>query len=155
MWGLTAEHYVFLRLKNCTIENANFFAHAPILLKHGSFQRYWSTCFRSTLTSEAPDLQESGTVLEVSKMTLWRHLMKYHFTCTDFAQTWLILKVWKYSFQIYFNIGGTPPPGVGNRPRSLQNEALETAIEISLLMHRFCSNMAQFKGMEVLISDPF
>ena len=76
-------------------------------------------------------------------------------TCTDFAQTLLILKVWKHLFQIHFNIGGTRPPGVRNRPRSLQNEALETAIEIPLYLHRFFSNMAHFKGMHVLTSDAF
>ena len=30
-------HYVFVGSKTYTIENANFFPHAPILLKHGSF----------------------------------------------------------------------------------------------------------------------
>ena len=104
---------------------------------------------------EAPNLQESGTVLEVSKMTLWRHLLKYPFTCTDFAQTLLILKVLKQKFQIHFNIGGPRPPGVRNCPPSLQKDALETPIEIPLYMHRFCSNMAHFKGIEALISDQF
>ena len=96
--------------------NANFGPPPPILLKHGSFERYGHTDFRSILTSEAPDLQESGTVLKVSKMTLWRQLLKYHFTCTDFAQTWLIWKIWIHWFQIHFNIGGTRPPGVRNSP---------------------------------------
>ena len=68
--------------------------------------------------------------------------MKYHFTCTDFAQTWLILKVLKQLFQIHFNIRGPRPPGVRNRPPSLQKETLETAIEIPINMHQFCSNMA-------------
>ena len=81
--------------------------------------------------------------------------MKYHFTCTDFAQTWLILKVLKQLFQIHFNIGGPRPTGVRNRPPSLQKEALETPIEIPLYMHRFCSNMAHFKGIEAIISDTF
>ena len=39
------------------------------LLKHVSFQRYWRTDFRSILKLQAPHLQESGTVLEVSKIT--------------------------------------------------------------------------------------
>ena len=81
--------------------------------------------------------------------------MKYQFTCTDFAQTWLILKVLKHLIQINFNIGGPRPPGVRNCPPSLQKEALETPIEIPLYMHRFCSNMAHFTGIEATISDPF
>ena len=81
--------------------------------------------------------------------------MKYHFTCTDFAQTWLILKVLKHLFQIHLNIGGPRPPGVRNCPPSLQKDALETPIEIPLYMHQCCSNMAHFKGIEALISDQF
>ena len=34
---MAALHYVFVGSKTYTIENANFFPHAPILLKHGSF----------------------------------------------------------------------------------------------------------------------
>ena len=81
--------------------------------------------------------------------------MKYPFTCTDFAQTWLILKVLKHLFQIHFNIGGPGPPGVMNRRQSLQNDPLETPNEIPLHMHQFCSNTAHFKCIEALISDPF
>ena len=81
--------------------------------------------------------------------------MKYHFTCTNFSQTRLILNVLKHLFQIHFNIGGPRPTGVRNRPPSLQKEALETPIEIPLYMHQFCSNMAHFKGIEAIISDTF
>ena len=56
-------------------------------------------------------------------------------TSTTLVQTWLILKVWKHLFQIHFNMGGPGPTGVRIRPRSLQCDALETAIEIPLYMH--------------------
>ena len=82
-------------LKNDDLETA---IEVPLYI-HGfcsnmaHFKGMHCTDFRSILTSEAPDLQESGTVLKVSKMALWRQLLKYHFTCTDFAHTKQILIV--------------------------------------------------------------